>query len=220
MKTITKGEFEKRLLLLDKDLQKRVNNSKDKLDSLVKCELIYIERDKNEFILENKESVAFLSKSNHDKIFKGEWNVEAGFHYQILTLIKNINKKTALAKIETREMKKLDDAVIQKKKNPLRLKINGEIKFIDFFVFKKTDSQEIIDKKYSVIKSISDNLKGDVVRLFRLMNYFEIPINEEKRAGSVYVYAVKNLNGKKKRIYISTKKDYDFKVSEFLKSKI
>lgn len=215
METKLPKNYISRLQVLDKDLQEKVKRAVDKEKTLKKCEVVASERNKDEFLKQHFKIIGLLPKHEYNRIFVNEkWNDDINFTIIRLNQIKNIVKESSENKERKKEVKKIDSALVAVSKPPLKIKINKEVIQVNFFIFKKTDSPELTEKKWNVIKSMSTSLKGDIVRTQRLLNFFDIPINEEKRKGRRYVFGVKNLNLKKRRIYIATKSDFEFAMGQ------
>lgn len=212
-------DFEKRLNYLEKDLQNKVKRAVDKEKTLVKCEEISNDEDKKWFIQQHFKLIGNLSKMEYNRIFVQEkWNSDINYKIELVLKIKKMVIENDDKKEYKKQLKALPEIDVEKKKNPLKIKINEKIEEVKFFIFKKTDSKELTEKKWLAIKSISENLRGDIVRIYRLLKYFEIPINIEKRGKNEYIYGVKNLNFKKKRIYIGEKKKFDFEINKYIES--
>lgn len=206
----------KRLGTLDKDLQEKVKRAVDKEKTLISCEEISLERSKKDYLKEHYSIIGELPKSDYDRIFVyKKWSEDLSFIWNTTQEIKRIVSERIKKKEENIIIKKLDDSSVELKKAPLKLKINGSIQEVKFFIFRKTDTEEITEKKWEVIKNLSENLKGDIVRIYRLLKFFNIPINTEKRGKNQYVFGVKNLNLKKRRIYIATKQEYSFAIEKY-----
>lgn len=209
-------DYLKRLGALDKDLQEKVKRAVDKEKTLISCEEISLKRSRDNFLKENYSLVGELPKSDYDRIFvNNKWSDNATFLWDITQEIRTIASGRIKKKEENIIIKKLDDSSVELKKAPLKLKINGRIEEVKFFIFRKTDTEEITEKKWEVIKNLSENLKGDIVRIYRLLKFFGVPINTEKRGKNQYVFGVKNLNLKKRRIYIATKQEYSFAIEKY-----
>jgi hypothetical protein len=203
-------KYEKRLLMLDKDLQAKVKRSKNKEKALKEAEETASDRNRKDFMEQYRLLIGRLPTTEYNRIFKTEkWDSNINLVHDKVNNIKAIVAKSEKEKRERSEIKKLDSTLVEKTKTPLRVTINRKLELLPFWIFSKEDSNELTEKKWDTIKKYCDNLKGDIVRIDRILKFYEIPINVERRGRNRYVYGVKNLNFKKRRIYISEKCRYE-----------
>jgi len=203
-------KYAERLEMLDKDLKAKVKRSPNKEKALKEAEEKANERDRDHFKEQYRALIGKLPKCEYDRIFSTEkWNSDINKLHDKVNNIKAIVAKSEKEKRERSEIKKLDSTLVEKTKTPLRVTINRKLELLPFWIFSKEDSNELTEKKWDTIKKYCDNLKGDIVRIDRILKFYEIPINVERRGRNRYVYGVKNLNFKKRRIYISEKSRYE-----------